>query len=190
MKKKPQTQLQVLQEIRDLLQQSLEKSVQLSPVQLTKKVMFPYFDVDPINDVEQGIREGNLTSHYDFITNETVKLVPAQGRKRVYVVPFNETVGQNDYAARLAEYGLKPCQNAPNYLLGLLKQVPEHEMPQELANKHIVAAEPKTPSSVFQGRDGDQCFLYACRLGANRGLDLRDVSREWDGYWAFLAEIA
>src|SRR3989344_914895 len=102
-----------------------------------RRMKFPSFMVDPINEVEAGLKAGHYTGHYSFITNETVKLAPANGKKRIFVVPFNRTIVEAESITRLlAEHGLKPCVNAPNYLLGLMEAVPEVEMPEELCNKH------------------------------------------------------
>ena len=80
--------------------------------------------------------------------------------------------------------GKQPCRNAPAYLAGLMAQVPEDQMPEELRNKDLVAAEP----AVFAGGSGRRCFLYVSRRDGCRGLSLTIVDGKWDARWAFLAE--
>ncbi len=157
-----------------------------------KRMKFPSWLVEPVTDIEDAKKRGHFTSCYDHITAKTVKLPKAQGKKRVFAVPFNKSIGEKAYVALLAEHGLKPCVNAPSYLMGLMVQVPESEMPAELKGKYIVAAEPDVASSVFRGLDGVRCFLCVDRLGgASRELDLTRVGfGGWDGAWAFLAEEA
>lgn len=155
-----------------------------------RRMKFHSWVVTPINNVDEGYKTGHYNEKYDHITTETIPVKQLEGQKRVYLVPFNETIGENDYVVRLAEHGLKPCVDCPNYLLGLMKQVPESEMPEELGNKYFVAAEPDNPSSVFFGKHGDRCFLGVRRDGSNRDLVVVGAENEWDDCWAFLAEEA
>ena len=145
-------------------------------------------NINPINTAEEGIAQGNYTDHYGFITDKTVPLQPVQGAKNLYLVCFNRTIGETECAELLRAEGKRPCQNAPQYLLGLMASVPEDKMPEELRNKHLVAAESDNKSSVFAGRSGDRCFLCVDRRDGGRGLRLTGVGGGWSGHWAFLAD--
>lgn len=145
-------------------------------------------NINPINTAEEGIAQGHYTGHYGFITDKTVPLQPVQGAKNLYLVCFNRTIGETECAELLRAEGKRPCQNAPQYLLGLMASVPEDKMPAELRNKDIVAAESDNKSSVFAGGHVHRCFLFVNRRGAYRRLDLIGVGGLWGDSWAFLAE--
>ena len=145
-------------------------------------------NINPVSTVKEGIRVGHYDDHYSFMTNETVPLQPVQGAKNLHLVCFDRTIGETEYVELLRTEGKRPCQNAPQYLLGLMAAVPEDKMPEELRNKNLVAAEPDNKSSAFAVRFGYRCFLCVFRRGGYRGLDLADVGRLWRGDFAFLAE--
>ena len=145
-------------------------------------------NIQPVNTAETGIAQGHYTDHYRFITNETVPVEPAKGPKNLHLVCFDRTIGEMEYVELLRAEGKQPCRNGPAYLLGLMVAVPEDQMPVELRNKDLVAAEPDNKASVFTDGVGFRCFLYVNRDGARRELDLFGVGREWSGRWAFLAE--
>ncbi|MDP3762619.1 MAG: hypothetical protein Q8Q97_00910 [bacterium] len=137
--------------------------------------------VEPINTVE----ESTLAGHH------TARVKPAKGAKRVYVVPVprGTVLLKDGYPAMLAEHKLKPCVDGPAYLLSLMAKVPEFEMPDELHNIDIVAAEPDNPTSVFQ-YDNDDWFLYFSWHESDRKPNLANVRGVWSSHWAFLAEDA
>lgn len=192
---KKETTLDVLKDIRNLLKSRLgiPENAQLQIPKVEPKITktesgiitstFP--NILPVNTVEEGIREGHYNDHYRFINNKTVALKPAQGAKNLHLVCFNRTIGETEYVELLKKEGKQPCQNAPQYLLGLMRQVPEDKMPQELYNKHLVAAE---SSSVFADAGGSRCFLYVFRIGSDRELCLMIVDWDWGDDCAFLAE--
>src|SRR3989338_1701538 len=97
------------------------------------------FLIHPINDVREGIKRGRYTDVYYFINPQTVPLPYAKGEKRVHVGCFDTELKEDEYSLRLGKIGLKPCEYAPNYLLGLMAQVSEEEMPQELRGRYILA---------------------------------------------------
>lgn len=112
----------------------------------------------------------------------------AEGEKRVFVVPF-ELDSERNKTAFLSKHGLKPCLNGPSYLMGLMVKIPKGEMPEEIRDKFIVAAEPDNPSSIFLDEYGRKCFLYThnnlrYRLLIDINFDL------FDDMWALLAESA
>ena len=144
--------------------------------------------ISPINTAEEGIAQGHYTDHYRFIKDKTVPLQPVQGAKSLHLVCFDRTIGETEYVELLRAEGKQPCRNAPQYLLGLMAQVTEDKMPEELRNKNLVAAEPDNKSSAFAGRSGLRCFLCVGRWGGDRRLDLTIVDGEWRDGWAFLAE--
>lgn len=143
------------------------------------------FKVKPINNVEEGIKQGNYTSHYDYIIEKTVPLKEVTEEKEITLVCFNRTIGETEYIELLKQEGLKPCEDAPNYLLGLMAQYKESDLLEEFKNKDIIAA---NVSSVFTDEFGHPCFLYVYRHGRDRGLVLARVGRGWFDDCVFLAE--
>ena len=144
-------------------------------------------NVSPVNTAEEGIRLGHYNDHYRYITDKTVPLKPVEGKKNLHVVCFNRLIGEKEWVELLRAEGKQPCRHAPQYLLGLMAQVPEGQMPAELHNKDIVAAEQESPS-VFSDFYGRRCFLCVSRDDVGRGLSLASVDGEWFGFCAFLAE--
>ena len=144
-------------------------------------------NVSPVNTAEEGIRLGHYNDHYDYITDKTVPLTSVEGKKNLHVVCFNRTVGETEWVELLRAEGKQPCRHAPQYLLGLMVQVPEDQMPAELRNKDIVAEEQES-SSVFTDESGDRGFLGVRRDGGNRELILTRVDGRWFDDDAFLAE--
>ena len=145
-------------------------------------------NIQPVNTAETGIAQGHYTDHYRFITNETVPVEPAKGPKNLHLVCFDRTIGEMEYVELLRAEGKQPCRNGPAYLLGLMVAVPEDQMPAELRNKDLVAAEPDNKASAFADVSGRRCFLYVHRFGAYRELRLIGVNGEWGDGWPFLAE--
>lgn len=143
-----------------------------------KRMKFPSWIVKPICDIEEALKRGHYTGHYNYITKETVKLPKAKGKKRVYAVLFNEILGEAEYINRLAARGLKPCKNSPSYLAGLMAHVTADQMREELEYAYFVAAEPGNPSSVFHGQIGNHCFLSVRQNSSNRLLGLTSVDFE------------
>lgn len=153
---------------------------------------FPSWVVEPMTSIEEAIKLGQYTNHYKFITNETVQLPTAKGKKQVFAVPLAKDENGPGVMERLKQCGLKLCVNAPSYLAGLMASVPESEMPAELNGTSFVAAEPNNTSSVIAGKFGDSYFLYVGRETggkARRRLHLLSVDdKEWRGNLALLAE--
>ena len=94
----------------------------------------------PINNVEEGIAKGNYNAHLPFVT--TVLLERVQGTKKLYLVCFNREIRCTEYVGLLRAEGKQPCRNASQYLLGLMAQVPEDQIPRVFQEKDIIAAEP------------------------------------------------
>lgn len=61
----------------------------------------------------------------------------------------------------------------------------EHELPETVKNKCIVAAE---PNSVFKLNKNTQCFLSVTRGNLTRRLSLTNIKGGWLNNWFFLAE--
>ena len=92
------------------------------------KTLFFSVVVSPINDIEDGKNSGHYDWIYDHITGKTVPLQnAADGEKRIYFVPVNETVPEGKEAEFLAKFGKKPVKNAPNYLLGSMAKLEEKD---------------------------------------------------------------
>src|SRR3989344_9019247 len=104
----------------------------------TSVMVCTFKNVSPINTAEEGIRQGHYNDHYSFITDETVPLKSITGARNLHLVCFNRTVKETEYIALLRAEGKQPCRNGPNYLLGLMAQVPEDKMPEEFLSKDIV----------------------------------------------------
>ena len=153
---------------------------------------YPSFLVSPLHDTDEALRKGHYDGNPPFITNETVslKLVGHGERKQVYVVPLQRRLGQDEYAAYLTTKGFVPCVKAPNYLAGLMAKVSEIHMPPELRDKCLVAAEPNKPTSVFQDKERQKCFLCVHRYGLYRIPGLVGISGDWNTQYALLAELA
>ncbi len=146
--------------------------------------------VSPISDIEEGKKSGQYAWIYSHITGETVRLKKVSGEKTVYLVPLTETVADMDgITSYLNSYGLKPCVNAPQYLLGLMAAVSEEDLPASLERKDIVAAENEA-ASVFQDEHGHRGFLRAYRRDGRRLLRLVVLDGRWFAVddWVFLAE--
>lgn len=167
----------------DLVSAELRNTMQI----MERAIIHAFPDVTPINRVSQGIAEGNYIARYDYITDTTIPLKIACGKKTLYLVCFNQTLETTEYIERLRMLGKKPCLHAPNFLLGLMAQVRENQMPPPLRRMDIVAAEPEE-SSVFVDPRRGPCFLYVSRDGGSRRLSLARGRGGWRGPWAFVAE--
>lgn len=144
--------------------------------------------VSPISNLEDAKVKGNYTWIYDLMTPEHIQLNQAKlPAKEVFLVPVTETITSDEIVSYLAKQGMKPCENAPEYLLGLMVVTPESELPEELKRKDFVAA---NSASVFAVSDGSRCFLRVGRLDGYRELSLVGLDGSWDGVsgWVFLAE--
>lgn len=153
----------------------------------TPIIICPFPGIMPINTIEDGIAAGQYNSHNEFITNTTVQLQPAQGPKNVYLVCFDRELEPTEWTDLLRAEGKQPCINGPNYLLGLMAQVSQDQMPEEFRSKDIVAAE-NARSSIFADEDGDPCFLYVSHDSTSRKLDFTVIGPGWYIFWAFLAQ--
>lgn len=142
--------------------------------------------ISPINDLEKGKLKGDYDWVYDHITKDTVPLKKATGEKKLYFVPVTERVLEGKESQYLAAYGLKPVENAPNYLLGAMATLKEKDLPEELKFKDIVAV----GNVVFQFADGRRCFLDCRRRSGERFLFMVRLASGWGagGGWFFLAE--
>ncbi len=153
-------------------------------------IISSFYNISPINTVEEGISRGRFQDQDPFIDNQTVPLWPAAGEKTVHVVCFNKETGNCEYPELLWQIRMRPCRDAPNYFLGLMAQWPEDQMAStQLSNTHIVAAEPDGLAASFYNSEGDNCYLYANRRGLVRGLFLMDKEgAKWPENFGFLAE--
>lgn len=146
------------------------------------------FLVSPVNSLDDALRDGNFDGCSFSVSAERVKFRATNGRKKVCVVPLTKKLEPDKIPERLASVGLKPCADAPNFLGGLMATVPEADMPLELRDKKIVAAEPDNQSSVFLNEHGQRCFLCVHRHGLYRIPGLVAVEGDWNTLWALLGE--
>jgi len=136
--------------------------------------------INPIDRVEAGIILGQFSSHYSHITGSVVPLSSVSGSKDIYLVCFeNCTVRKDEY--------IELRRNGPNYLLGLMAQVSEGKMPEELLNKDLLVMDDKE-SSIFTDHRGNDCFLCVRRNYGSRSLNFTSVHKEFNDTWAFLTE--
>lgn len=145
-------------------------------------------NISPICNIKDGLRRGQYASLYNHITGKTVPLTKLTVEKKLHIVLFNRTIGDEEYIVLLRAEGKQPCQNAPQYLLGLMSVVPEDKMPPELQNIDFVAAEQCNASSVFEDHFDLRCFLGVVRYHPHRKLTMVRVNGVWRSSWAFLAE--
>lgn len=133
----------------------------------------PNYIVEPINTIEEGIHKGFYTGYNQNIVPR-IKLPKINIPKSICIIAFLESILVTDLEFRLRSLGLKPCKNAPNYLLGLMAQVPETSMSPTLFNLDIVAVEFQT-YSIFSYYDLPS-FLCISRGIAHRSPGLLTVN--------------
>lgn len=150
--------------------------------------IFSFPNISPICNIKEGLRLGQYARYYKHITRKTVPLTPVTGAKNLHIVCFNRTICDEEYIALLRAEGKQPCQNAPQYLLGLMSVVQEDRMPSELQNIDLVAAEQCNDPSVFEDHFDLRCFLGVVRQHTHRELTMVRVNGAWRASWAFLAE--
>ncbi len=143
----------------------------------------------PFSDVELAVKRSKATSK--ALASDGVIIDYGGQEKEVYVIPFGRMIGENEYEMLLHELGFKPCKFGPSYLLRLMVQVPLIEMPVDLRDKNIVAAEPNNPSSFFPNNVECKGFMCLRQNVKTQERELGDVligGGEWPENWAFLAE--
>lgn len=151
--------------------------------------------VVPINTLEEGIALGGWRGEHGIHCSSFKEKLPDLDQivllpKDLFVVCFGKgrRLDEEEYVQRLFQFGLRPCLNAANYFLGLMALVGESHLPKELKWKDIVAAEPRERSKFTYDGTEKKCFLYACRTGTGRVLNMATVAGPWSANWAFLAE--
>ena|SRR3989344_3550548 len=132
--------------------------------------------VSPINNIKIGMKKGKYTAISNYISKKTVPLAKAQGKKQVYLIPFNGiTIDTSEYYDYLKKLCFKFCKNAPNYLLGLMAETSEDELVKEIKqNQTIVAAEDRR-KSIFTNDEGDKSFLAVFESGNYRKLETQSL---------------
>lgn len=93
--------------------------------------------------------------------------------KRVYLVPLDIPVAQKDYESYLAQYGLKPCKYGINYLLALMNDLNEIEIPEEIKTS-IIALDPN--SIGLAADNGNHLYMYVRRGKYRRVLSVGTVT--------------
>jgi hypothetical protein len=161
--------------------------MQIQTVTRGRAVICSFPGISPISTVSEGIRLGRYIDHYRFITDKTVPLQSVTRAKNLHIVCFNRTIGEPEYVELLRAEDLRPCQDAPQYLLGLMAAVSQERMPGELRIKNLVAAEPDNESSFFADGFGGRCFLGVDWCVGGYSLCLVRVGK-WDFFQALLAE--
>ena len=153
------------------------------------KCRFPNFLVPPINNIKEGLKVGSYNGYYEYFDADKINLRQISTvQKKVSLVPLNRLSNEDEYLTFLKKHWLKPCFNAPNYLLGLMSQFHDDEIPSCLLGKNFVAAEPDNCSSIFKSKEGKDSFLCVIRNKGNRKLSMTNATGGWLNCWAFLAE--
>lgn len=150
---------------------------------------FPH--ILPVNSFVGGRRRGCYSNdNWRQFNGGSTPLRTTGGAKDLSVVCFNQRfVRPDEYVPMLINVGVIPCRMAPNYLLGLMEQVPERLMPDGLLNKDIIAAEPGNPTSKFFAKQQDKAaFLMVERQDSERKLSFTYADSEWRTWEVFLAE--
>jgi hypothetical protein len=139
------------------------------------------FSVYPINDIGEGILNGkygsvnlnnisiNLHSHYsyeglsildtDFIPKKRKVTYSAIFRevKEIYLVPvpgLGDSKDMDKMVVELPQHGLKICEYAPNYLLGLMTMFCAKKLPEGLPERVDIVAVDKSDSVMTRGEKG------------------------------------
>ncbi|MDO8483260.1 MAG: hypothetical protein Q7S86_05610 [bacterium] len=155
---------------------------------VAKKPRYYSFLVSPVSNLDDALKNGHFNGCSFSVSAERVKLRATDGRKKVCVIPLTRKLEPDKILNHLASVGLKPCADAPNFLGGLMAAVQEADMPQELRDIQIVAAEPENPSSIFLNERGQKCFLCVHRHVLYRIPGLVGVEGDWSTRWALLGE--
>ena len=84
-------------------------------------------EVKPLNSIDECVKSG-LLHKGTYIFDKDAHLEKAEQTKTIYFVPGG---GSGSLVLKhLSSLGLKPCIQAPNYLLGVVKLVSEGQVPQ------------------------------------------------------------
>lgn len=159
--------------------------------------VFHSWDITPVNSPNE-LTSSNVNFHPSEreLRDGSYKLPKAVGTKKVYLMSFKK-LNMRRMTEVMKEYGKKPCENAPNYLLGLLQQVPASEMPAEFENKNIVAGGVQHIFKKWRAGQNYNCLLCAFSKNDsanrdgnpdNRCLYLVLAGIEWGSKWLMLAE--
>jgi hypothetical protein len=135
---------------------------------IKRRRVFPSWEVEPIRAIEVGIQSGHYVLDREYSRARRMKYSEPEGRKRVFVIPGDPDGIEPNYEKFLKEYGFKPCENAPDYFMGLMATVRESDMPKELHNINIVAVEALNTIATFNNVLGRSCFLIAYRRDGER----------------------
>lgn len=143
--------------------------------------------ITPVNSLVLAIKEARYWSVSDFIT-EDLDLGPLGQKKRVYFVPVVDVVEVGKEEEYLNSRGLTMCENAPQYLLGLMTQISDHDFDKTFGKKDIVAIGGE--GSVFTHPNLNKFALYTSRGIQGKNLNVIALWGHWFsvGRWFFIAE--
>lgn len=135
--------------------------------------VFPSWTVTPINSLDEipkAFNPDNMNSsswsspgsnRHPGNFNAVCSLQQAEViSKKVYLVPLDKPVAQKDYESYLAQFGLKPCVYGINYLLSLMNNLDESEIPSEIQTS-IAAFDPT--SVGLASEHGNNLYMYVRR---------------------------
>lgn len=146
-----------------------------------------FFGIEPINNLEEGIKSGGFNGRDPDVTDRNVPLQSMAGARDLLLVCFNRVFAREDHGLifRLI-HSMKKEPAPPNWLFGLMRAVPEVRMPINFYNKNIISAKPKDPAFACRDRHGNPCFVFASRHGQIRELRLTYTIDRRSEFWSFL----
>lgn len=145
------------------------------------KNSFLNLEITPSNTPDTDLAQGHFPYMEEIHTVKTIYII--FGRD---VLNTEMGVGGRDILKYLPTVGLKPCTNAPNYLIGLVAYLKENKIP-ELENGILISLD---KSCCFDGA----ALCVECENADPRLYCVNDESPKWGtsfvGKWFFLAEEA
>ena len=147
--------------------------------------------VTPINTFS----EGRIAGHYSdpqVSSFDSIPLVKGLKPKKIYLVPVDRVVPVGGEAEYLKTFGLAPCKNAPNYLLGLMADVQNGVIDiSSLTQGETSFAALNGTVPIVEDQKGNPHFLSVVYNGIGQHwLALVFVTGKWkpESKWIFLAE--
>ncbi|MES3031369.1 MAG: hypothetical protein V4697_03060 [Patescibacteria group bacterium] len=158
---------------------------------LPTATVYTFRNIQPVNSIKEALERGGFfgdTRAYDpFFVGGMITFPPCTRPKDVSLLCLNWTTEELDVIPRLREHGKRPCDNAPNYFLGLMAAFSETRMPPQFKGKDIVAMG-TSALSVFRYKNGAPCNISACRSGTGRVLNFVRAHGTFGPNWALVVE--
>lgn len=173
---------------------SLKKTNKMSDSKISDQILqetgcrIVTLQVTPVNDLEAGIAGGRYYNIGVAFKERTVQLpVAPTNPKKVDIITPDSNLNGLDYLQLFRQLKKKPCDFAPNYLLGLMVFYQENQLPGEMLGLNIVASGPD--NCVFYTKGGLPSFMYVNRIPQGlRKLNIVPIGGFWGTHCSFLAE--